>query len=729
MTRIKFWAVVPATTLRPYMGYQLGIDLGTTYTAAAVAVDGRVEPLALGTRSAVLPTVVFARPDRDGADGELLVGEAAETRGVTEPARLAREFKRRLGDPAPLVLGGVPYPAEALMGAVLAHVHRVATERMGGEPDHVVITHPATYSSYRIDLLRDAARRAGFATAEFLTEPQAAATHYASLGRVTTGDVIAVYDLGGGTFDAAIVRDTGGGFELLGEPHGLERLGGIDFDIAVVEHVNDAMGGQLASLPDDDPAVRAGLARLRADARHAKEVLSADTDTTIPLVVPGVVGEVRLTRGELEQLVVPRIRESIDVLRRALASSGLRPDDLAAVLLVGGSSRIPAVRDMVMRALEVRVTADIDPELAVALGAARHAARHAVAPASAASPPPLPPPTAATVAAGPRRNLRLIAVGVGVVALVVVAAFLATRDSGGGGAAPDTTAPGTAVVDTTPPDTGPVAEGCALFMQLVADPQTPIEDIRAEGAEGCDLRGADLRERGLSGVVFDGAILDGALFDDSELTGATFQKASMQGVSFQRATVSEADFEGADLTGATFVQSTANDANFNNATLRGATFVDTACRECRFDGAVLQGADMAGTDLSGAQIVNADMASVGIDRVTIDTSSVLGPAPGDVVVLNATPTAGLAGTVAETLAGLGYATRVANHTGQSTVTQVSCRGDFFGSEMRKLALAIDNLFFADEEEVDFNDLVLDQSVVDDESVACVVIVGSDLVIP
>lgn len=705
------------------MGYQLGVDLGTTYTAAAVAVDGRVEPLALGTRSAVLPTVVFARPDAD-----LLVGEAAETRGVTEPTRLAREFKRRLGDTAPLVLGGVPYPAEALMGAVLAHVHRVAVERMGGEPDHVVITHPATYSSYRIDLLRDAARRGGFAAAEFLTEPQAAATHYASLGRVAAGDAIAVYDLGGGTFDAAVVRETGDGFELLGEPHGLERLGGIDFDIAVLEHVNDAVGGQLGSLPDHDPAVRAGLARLRADARHAKEVLSADTDTTIPLVVPGVVGEVNLSRGELERLVVPRIRESIDVLRRALASAGLQPDDLAAVLLVGGSSRIPAVRDMVTQALQVRVTADIDPELAVALGAARHAARRTTAPAApepASLPPPAPP--GAAPARGPRRGL-LIAGVVG--ALVVVGVVAALAMGGSGGSTTSTTTPTTPTTEP-PAVTDPPTEGCARFLQLVADPQSPIEDLRAEGAAGCDLRGADLRERGLIGITFDGARLDGALFDDSDLTGSTFVETSLTGASFQRTTLDEVDFNGATLTGATILDSSVRDAEFANVTMSGATFTDNDCSECRFDGAVLVGSDFAGTILHGATIVNADMASVGIDRTRIDSSSVLGPAPGTVTVLNATPQSGLGAAVAAAFDELGYATSVGNHSESATTTLVSCRGDFSGSEMRKLVLAIDSLFFANEEEVDFDVLAddLDPAIVADESIACVVVVGSDLVVP
>ena len=174
------------------MTFQLGIDLGTTFSTAAVLRDGRVEVLTLGTRSSAVPTVVFVRDD-----GVVLVGEAAEARGVGEPDRVAREFKRRLGDPTPLVLGGAPYGAERLAAYVLEHIVARATERMGGRPSSVVITHPASYSTYRLDLLREAAVLAGCGDALLLPEPQAAAWHYAHdhrvewLGRVTDADKIA----------------------------------------------------------------------------------------------------------------------------------------------------------------------------------------------------------------------------------------------------------------------------------------------------------------------------------------------------------------------------------------------------------------------------------------------------------------------------------------------------------------------------------------------------------
>ena len=169
------------------MSYHLGIDLGTTFSTAAVVRDGTAEVLSLSTRSSSVPSVVFIRDD-----GEVLVGEAAEARAVTEPDRVAREFKRRLGDPTPLVLGGAPYGAERLSAIVLEYLLRRVTERMAEPPLSVVVTHPATYSPYRLDLLRETIRLAGVPSATLLAEPQASALQYAFDHRVDHGQVVAV---------------------------------------------------------------------------------------------------------------------------------------------------------------------------------------------------------------------------------------------------------------------------------------------------------------------------------------------------------------------------------------------------------------------------------------------------------------------------------------------------------------------------------------------------------
>ncbi|WP_433790885.1 Hsp70 family protein [Actinoplanes sp. CA-252034] len=346
--------------------YALGIDLGTTYTAAAVWRDGHVEIATLGSRTAAIPSVVLLRDDET-----MLTGEIAGRRGLTEPHRVAREFKRRLGDPVPILLGGVPYSAEALMARMLRAVVDEVVKREGAEPSRICVSHPANWGPFKIDLMYQVIRLAGIEQpVQLVTEPQAAAVFYARQQRLEPGATVAVYDLGGGTFDAAVLRKTVGGFELIGRPEGIERLGGVDFDAAVFAHVSGALGGALESLDEDDPAVVSAVARLREECVQAKEALSADTDATIPVLLPELTTEVRITRAELESMVRPVLHGPIEVLRRTIRSAGIEPADLHAVLLVGGSSRIPLVAQMVESELGRPVAVDAHPKHAVALGAA-----------------------------------------------------------------------------------------------------------------------------------------------------------------------------------------------------------------------------------------------------------------------------------------------------------------------------------------------------------------------
>jgi molecular chaperone DnaK len=345
--------------------YVLGIDVGTTYTGAAVVRDGRAEVFPLGNRSSVVPTVVFLREDQ-----EILTGEAANRRALTEPNRVAREFKRRLGDTAPLLLGGTPLSPQALMGKMLRWtVDRVA-EQQGEAPGHVAVSHPANWGPYKLDLLEQAVRLADLDSATTITEPEAAATYYASTQRLDPGQVVAVYDLGGGTFDAAVLRATELGFDILGSPEGIEHLGGIDIDEAVFAHVAADLGGALEQLDPDDPVALAAAARLRQECVEAKEALSVDREVTIPVLLPGMQSEVHLSRSQLEGLVKPTLSATIDALRRALRSAEVTPDDLVAVLLVGGSSRMPMVAEMVGEALGRPVAVDTHPKHSVALGTA-----------------------------------------------------------------------------------------------------------------------------------------------------------------------------------------------------------------------------------------------------------------------------------------------------------------------------------------------------------------------
>ena len=348
------------------MSYSLGIDLGTTYTAAAVVRGGRAEVATLGYRATSIPTVVVLTED-----GTVVVGDAAERRGASAPDRLAREFKRRVGDPTPILLGGSPVSVDRLLAEVLRVVCRAVGETEGGAPASTVVTHPANWGPFKRDVLVQGLRLAGLDNATLLPEPVAAATWYARAERPTPGSVVAVYDLGGGTFDAAVLEmGTGSGFTLRGRPEGVERLGGVDVDAAVINHVLRDVGPEAARLDPDDPATKVGMARLRGDCVVAKEALSTETSVTIPVTLPGITDEVLLRRTELEELVAPVLAPTIDALRRAVDSADLRPGQPDAVLLVGGASRMPLVAREVSVALGRPVAIDAHPKHPVALGAA-----------------------------------------------------------------------------------------------------------------------------------------------------------------------------------------------------------------------------------------------------------------------------------------------------------------------------------------------------------------------
>ena len=150
--------------------YALGVDLGTTFTAASTWRDGHAEIASLGSHSAAVPSVVLLREDET-----FLTGEPANRRGLSEPHRVAREFKRRFGDTTPILLGGVPYSAEALMARLLRWVADEVARREGGPPVGVTVSHPANWGPYKTDLLRQAVRRAGLELPfSFTTEPEAA---------------------------------------------------------------------------------------------------------------------------------------------------------------------------------------------------------------------------------------------------------------------------------------------------------------------------------------------------------------------------------------------------------------------------------------------------------------------------------------------------------------------------------------------------------------------------
>ena len=432
------------------MSYALGVDLGTTFVAAAIANPTQVEMFTLGDRSVVTPAVVYLRED-----STTVTGEAADRRALINPDRVGREFKRRLGDPTPVVLGGTPHAVTDLLGTLLRDVLARVIAAEGGPPDQVVLTCPANWGPFRRGLFDQVPIRAGLTSTLIITEPEAAAVHYATSRELAEGEMIAVYDLGGGTFDATVLRNRGNGVEILGAPEGIERLGGVDFDEAILNFVNYTSGGALSELDVRDPRSVVALARLRQDCVQAKEALSTDDEIVLPVFLPSRHFNVSITRADFEGLVRAPIESTVGALSRTLRSAGVTPAELSAVLLVGGSSRIPLVTEMVSRELGRPIVVDTHPKYAVALGAAalarlavrsahtkhtaanggrrnsRAAPRPAVPVASAHLPQsPQPPPqtqTSPTVSSPPRvagtggRNWPVIILGIAAVTVLTVA--------------------------------------------------------------------------------------------------------------------------------------------------------------------------------------------------------------------------------------------------------------------------------------------------------------------
>ncbi|CAM4283996.1 Hsp70 family protein [Kibdelosporangium persicum] len=351
------------------MTYPLGVDIGTTYTAAALWRDGRVQTVPLGNRANAVPSVLFLRDD-----GTFLVGEAAARRGITDPDKMAREFKRRMGDDVPILVGGRGYTAHQLTGEVLKWSLARVAELQGGQPNHVVLTHPAAWGDYRKNLLVQAATQAGLREIGLLPEPVAAATWYAAQERIEAGSLIGIYDFGGGTFDASVVRKTATGVEIYGEAGGDDSIGGIDFDHALFRHVGTAAGVDVTQLDFTDPVMSSAMAQLFSSVVEAKEALSADVEVVVPVVLPGVSRQVLITRAEFEDLIKERVLGTVGVFGQVVRRAGVDPAKLHGVLLVGGSSRIPLVRQLLSAELGIRVAVDAHPKYTVSLGAAIAAA-------------------------------------------------------------------------------------------------------------------------------------------------------------------------------------------------------------------------------------------------------------------------------------------------------------------------------------------------------------------
>jgi len=346
----------------------LGIDFGTSNTVAVVrGGDGRVRPL-LFDGTPLLPSAVY----RD-ADGRLLVGADAHRRARIDPSGFEPNPKRRVDD-GTVLLGDADVPVPQLVAALLRHVATEARRQLGGV-DEVRLTHPVRWGERRRMVLVQAAYAAGLPRPTLIAEPVAAASYYTSaLGAaVPPGRALAVYDLGGGTFDAAVVRRTATGFDVLAE-QGLAELGGLDFDQALVEHLGGVYSPSRTSVWNGlvapaDTGSRRARALLYDDVRGAKEMLSRTVSADVHLPALDIAAHV--TRDELESLIRDHLARTVTCLAQTVAAAGLTPADLVGVFLVGGSSRIPLAAQLIHTELGVAPTTLEQPETVVADGALR----------------------------------------------------------------------------------------------------------------------------------------------------------------------------------------------------------------------------------------------------------------------------------------------------------------------------------------------------------------------
>ncbi|HYP73511.1 MAG TPA: Hsp70 family protein, partial [Microbacterium sp.] len=322
----------------------------------------------LGQSGDSASSAVFVADDALVGPYGLLHGDAAERRGVGEPTRLLRETKRRVGDDIPLVAAGRSFRPDELYARSVAWTVRTVAEREGGQIASVTVTVPAAWGEHRRRTITEALTACGV-TASLATEPAAAAAHYCATHDVPVGAVLAVYDFGGGTFDLAFVRHEEND-DIVLHTDGIAELGGADFDDAVFAHVVSSLDA--ATPLGSDPVA---LAALRRECVSAKEALSFDPDATIPVLHCGA--SIRLIRAEFEAMIDDEIERTVALFARARADAGLDDEEIHAIVLSGGTSRIPRVAQQLSDAFDLPLKVDADPKAVVALGAARLGARAA----------------------------------------------------------------------------------------------------------------------------------------------------------------------------------------------------------------------------------------------------------------------------------------------------------------------------------------------------------------
>lgn len=348
------------------MSKVIGIDLGTTNSAVAVMEGGEsvIVPNSEGNRTT--PSIVaFTK------DGERLVGETAKRQAITNPDRTITSIKREMGTEYKVNIDGKDYTPEEISAMILQKLKADTESYLGEEVTEAVITVPAYFTDSQRQATKNAGKIAGLSVKRIINEPTAAALAY-GIDKETDQHKVMVYDLGGGTFDVSILEVGDGVFEVLAT-RGNNRLGGDDFDEKLLNYLADEFMKQNGVDLRKDPTSKQ---RLKDAAENAKKELSTRVSTNVNLPFISAVNgtpvhlNMDITRSKFDELTSDLVEESLKPVKQALEDAGLSHNDIEKVLLVGGSTRIPAVQEAVKKLIGKNPQKDINPDECVAIGAA-----------------------------------------------------------------------------------------------------------------------------------------------------------------------------------------------------------------------------------------------------------------------------------------------------------------------------------------------------------------------
>lgn len=348
------------------MAKVIGIDLGTTNSCVAVMEGGEPVVIANAEGARTTPSVVSFQ-----ANGERLVGQVAKRQAITNPDRTIISIKRHMGTGHKVNIDGKDHTPQEISAMVLQKIKADAEAYLGEKVTQAVITVPAYFNDSQRQATKDAGKIAGLEVLRIINEPTAASLAY-GLDKTDTNHKIFVYDLGGGTFDVSILELGDGVFEVKAT-NGNTKLGGDDFDQKVMNHIADTFRSESGiDLRNDKMAMQ----RLKEAAEKAKIELSSSMQTNInlPFITADATGpkhiDMNLTRAKFNELTHDLVEATIEPMRKALEDAKLSMNDIDKIILVGGSTRIPAVQEAVKRFTGKEPSKGVNPDECVAVGAA-----------------------------------------------------------------------------------------------------------------------------------------------------------------------------------------------------------------------------------------------------------------------------------------------------------------------------------------------------------------------